>query len=493
MDKQEIIKNIAKRSGGDIYLGVVGAVRTGKSTFIRKFMETKVLPFVDDEYTYSKIQDELPQSGAGLSIMTVEPKFVPSNQIKIAVGNDLYLSVRLVDCVGYVMPSSKGYLNEDGTNRLVQTPWFVEEVPFEEAASLGTRKVIEAHSNIGIVLTSDGSFTDFDRTEYELIEKNVIEELKELDKPFVIVLNTVNVNNPDSIALKEELEEKYGVKVLLIDVLNMSEQNIDEILSAALEEFDIQNLNIDVPNWIDNLSDNIEYKQKFNELLTNTTGNYRKVKDVVKIQEMFYSSQLFENVVIDNIDPGTGDVNIVITINDDLYHNIIEEIIGEKISDKAEFINVLQKMKTSKDTFEIIGEALYDAVDNGYGVSVPGVEKMILDTPELIKDGNRYGIKLRATAPVLEVISLNVDASFEPIIGSKEQAEALINHMLTEYEANPEAIWNSEIFGRKLCDVIKDGIKGKIDNISEEVQNKFKNSLEKIINSSKGGIIAIVL
>ncbi len=488
-----VLNNVVKRTNGELYVGVVGPVRTGKSTFIRKFMETKVLPYVDDEYMFSKIQDELPQSGDGKNIMTVEPKFVPSNQINIVVGEDMYLNVRLVDCVGYVIPSAKGYLNEDGTMRLVQTPWFVEEVPFEEAAMIGTRKVIESHSNIGIVLTSDGSFTDFNREEYENVEKEIINNLKELDKPFVIVLNTTDVLNPNSIAVREELEEKYGVKVLLIDVLNMTEQNIDEILSAALEEFDIQNLNIDVPNWIDNLGEGIEYKKKFNDLISSTTGNYRKVKDVIKIQETFYKSELFENVIIDNIDPGTGDVHLVITIKDDLYHNIIEEIIGEKISDKAEFINVLQKMKTSKDTFDIIGEAMNNAVDNGYGVSVPGVEKMILDTPELIKDGSRYGIKLRATAPVLEVISLNVDASFEPIIGSKEQAEALINHMLTEFENNPESIWNSEIFGRKLCDVIKDGIKGKIDNISEEVQIKFKNSLEKIINSSKGGIIAIVL
>lgn len=488
-----VLNNVVKRTNGELYVGVVGPVRTGKSTFIRKFMETKVLPYVDDEYMFSKIQDELPQSGDGKNIMTVEPKFVPSNQINIVVGEDMYLNVRLVDCVGYVIPSAKGYLNEDGSMRLVQTPWFVEEVPFEEAAMIGTRKVIESHSNIGIVLTSDGSFTDFNREEYENVEKEIINNLKELDKPFVIVLNTTDVLNPNSIAVREELEEKYGVKVLLIDVLNMTEQNIDEILSAALEEFDIQNLNIDVPNWIDNLGEGIEYKKKFNDLISSTTGNYRKVKDVIKIQETFYKSELFENVIIDNIDPGTGDVHLVITIKDDLYHNIIEEIIGEKISDKAEFINVLQKMKTSKDTFDIIGEAMNNAVDNGYGVSVPGVEKMILDTPELIKDGSRYGIKLRATAPVLEVISLNVDASFEPIIGSKEQAEALINHMLNEFENNPESIWNSEIFGRKLCDVIKDGIKGKIDNISEEVQIKFKNSLEKIINSSKGGIIAIVL
>ena len=488
-----VLNNVVKRTNGEVYIGVVGPVRTGKSTFIRKFLETKVLPYIEDKDLFSKIQDELPQSSEGKNIMTVEPKFVPSNQIKVQIGEDLNLSVRLVDCVGYVIPSSKGYLNEDGSDRMVQTPWFGEEIPFEEAALMGTKKVIESHSNIGVVITSDGSFTDFKREEYELVESEIIAHMKELDKPFVIVLNTVDPYNENSIALKAELEEKYGVKVVLTNVLSLTNENIDEILAAALEEFDIQNLNIEVPNWINKLDDSVLYKQKFNELISSTTGNYRKVKDVLKIQEMFYQSDLFENVLIDEIDPGTGDVNIIITVNDNLYQQTIEELIGEKITDKAEFIEILMKLKQSKNTYDIIGDALEEAIDNGYGLSVPGVDKMVLDTPELIKDGNRYGIKLKATAPVLEVVRLSVDASFEPIIGSKEQAEALINHMLREFEENKEAIWNSEIFGRKLCDVIKDGIKGKIDNISEEVQSKFRNSLEKIINESKGGILAIIL
>ena len=488
-----VLNNVVKRTNGELYVGVVGPVRSGKSTFIRKFMETKVLPFVKDQEMYSKIQDELPQSSEGKNIMTVEPKFVPSNQIKIQIGEDINLSVRLVDCVGYVIPSSKGYLNEDGTDRLVQTPWFSEGVPFEEAALIGTKKVIESHSNIGIVLTSDGSFGEFELNEYEKVENEIIEHMKELDKPFVIVLNSNNPNSQDSIALKQEKEEKYGVKVVVCDVLNITNEKIDEILSTALEEFDIQNLNIEVPDWINKLDETVVFKQKFNDVVSNSTGNYRKIKDVLKIQNDFYESGLFENVLIDEIDPGTGNVNIIITVSDDLYLNIIEEILGNKIEDKAEFIDILLKLKKSKDTYDLIGNALENAIDNGFGLSVPEVEQMELEKPELIKDGNRYGIKLKATAPVLEVVRLAVDASFEPIIGSKEQAEALINHMLTEFEENKESIWNSEIFGRKLCDVIKDGIRVKVENIGEDIQNKFRNSLEKIINESKGGILAIIL
>ena len=488
-----VLNNVVKRTNGELYVGVVGPVRSGKSTFIRKFMETKVLPFVKDQEMYSKIQDELPQSSEGKNIMTVEPKFVPSNQIKIQIGEDINLSVRLVDCVGYVIPSSKGYLNEDGTDRLVQTPWFSEGVPFEEAALIGTKKVIESHSNIGIVLTSDGSFGEFELNEYEKVENEIIEHMKELDKPFVIVLNSNNPTSQDSIALKQEKEEKYGVKVVVCDVLNITNEKIDEILSTALEEFDIQNLNIEVPDWINKLDETVVFKQKFNDVVSNSTGNYRKIKDVLKIQNDFYESGLFENVLIDEIDPGTGNVNIIITVSDDLYLNIIEEILGNKIEDKAEFIDILLKLKKSKDTYDLIGNALENAIDNGFGLSVPEVEQMELEKPELIKDGNRYGIKLKATAPVLEVVRLAVDASFEPIIGSKEQAEALINHMLTEFEENKESIWNSEIFGRKLCDVIKDGIRVKVENIGEDIQNKFRNSLEKIINESKGGILAIIL
>ena len=488
-----VLNDVVKRTKGELYVGVVGPVRSGKSTFIRKFMETKVLPFVKDQEMYSKIQDELPQSSEGKNIMTVEPKFVPSNQIKIQIGEDINLSVRLVDCVGYVIPSSKGYLNEDGTDRLVQTPWFNEGVPFEEAALIGTKKVIESHSNIGIVLTSDGSFGEFELNEYEKVENEIIEHMKELDKPFVIVLNSSNPNSQDSIALKQEKEEKYGVKVVVCDVLNITNEKIDEILSNALEEFDIQNLNIEVPDWINKLDETVLFKQKFSEVVSNSTGNYRKIKDVLKIQNDFYESDLFENVLIDEIDPGTGNVNIIITVSDDLYLNIIEEILGNKIEDKAEFIDILLKLKKSKDTHDLIGNALENAIDNGFGLSVPGVEQMELEKPELIKDGNRYGIKLKATAPVLEVVRLSVDASFEPIIGSKEQAEALINHMLTEFEENKESIWNSEIFGRKLCDVIKDGIKVKVENIGVDIQNKFRNSLEKIINESKGGVLAIIL
>lgn len=489
----KVLNDIVKRTNGEIYIGVVGPVRSGKSTFIRKFMEIKVLPYINDKQIHDKILDELPQSGEGKLITTVEPKFIPSTQIKVVIDNDMNISVRLVDCVGYIIPSAKGYMNDDGTSRLVQTPWFGESIPFEDAATLGTKKVIDAHSHIGIVVTSDGSFGDFSRPEYEKVEEEIISELKNIKKPFVIILNTSKPNAIETTNLVKNLEDKYEIKVIAIDVKNQNENDIDAILKKALEEFDITELNLVVPNWIKHLNDNIEYKEKFNELVNLTTGQFRKMKDIFNIQEVLMESGLFLEVNIDNVDTGSGIVDIGIECDENLYLNIVEEIIGEKLNDKGKFIEVIQDFVKAKEVYKRIGNSLETLDKKGYSLIIPEASQMELLTPELIKDGNRYGIKLKANATVIELVQLKIDSSFEPIIGSKEQAEALMTHMLKNYEEDPNTLWKSEIFGRELGDVINDGVKGKINNINDEIQNKFKESLEKVINNNKGGIIAIIL
>ena len=490
---EDIIQEVAKRTKGEIYLGVVGAVRSGKSTFIRRFMEQKVLPLISDQSLYSKIQDELPQSADGKTIMTVEPKFIPSNNIKITIGEDVNFYVRLVDCVGYVIPSAKGYQNEDGSSRTIKTPWSADEIPFEEAASLGTKKVIDTHSNIGIVVTSDGSFGEFTRDEYALIEEKIIEELKEANKPFVIVLNSAKPLDPKTIALKEELIEKYGVTVIVLDVANMQEDDVDNLLRLSLDEFDIEELNINLPNWVNVLKDDISFKERFNQELAITTGNYRKMKDVFTIQEAFKNTEMFENVEITDINPGTGVVNIDLTCSEEVYNQVVEEIMGGKLEDKASFIETIQDMRVAKETYNKVGNALKATTECGYGISIPKVSDMVLSTPELIKQGNRYGIKIKATAPAIHLVQVEVESSFEPIIGSMEQSQALINHMLVDYEENPEKVWNSEIFGRKLCDVISDGIKAKINSVPDIVQCKYKESLSKVVNNGRGGVISIIL
>ena len=438
---EDIIQEVAKRTKGEIYLGVVGAVRSGKSTFIRRFMEQKVLPLISDQSLYSKIQDELPQSADGKTIMTVEPKFIPSNNIKITVGDDVNFFVRLVDCVGYVIPSAKGYQNEDGSSRTIKTPWSVDEMPFEEAACLGTKKVIDTHSNIGVVVTSDGSFGEFTRDEYEEIEERIIEELKNANKPFVVVLNTAYPNNEKTINLKED----------------------------------------------------VAFKERFNSELSLTTGNYRKMKDIFSIQEAFKNTGLFESVEITDIFPGTGIVNIDLTCSEEVYNEVVEEILGGKIEDKATFIETIQDMRIAKETYNKVGNALKATNECGYGISIPKVADMVLSTPELIKQGNRYGIKIKATAPAIHLVQVEVESSFEPIIGSIEQSQALIDHMLADYEENPEKVWNSEIFGRKLCDVISDGIRAKINAVPDIVQCKYKESLSKVVNNGRGGVISIIL
>lgn len=490
---EDIIQDVAKRTKGEIYLGVLGAVRSGKSTFIRRFMEQKVLPLISDQSLYTKIQDELPQSADGKNIMTVEPKFIPSNNIKITISDDVNFYVRLVDCVGYVIPSAKGYQNEDGSSRTVQTPWSNEEMPFEEAACLGTKKVIESHTNIGIVVTSDGSFGEFTRAEYEEIEEKIINELKECKKPFVIVLNSAYPYNQKTLNLKAELMDKYGVSVVILDVVNMQEEDIDNLLKMALDEFDIEELNINLPNWVNALNDDISFKNNFNQELSTTTGCYRKMKDVFAIQEAFKKSGLFENVEIIDINPGTGIVNLDLNCSEEIYNQVVEEILGGKVDDKEYFIQTIQDMQIAKKTYNKVGTALKATEQCGYGISIPDVKDMILATPELIKQGGRYGIKIKATAPAIHLVQVEVESTFEPIIGSIEQSQALIDHMLSDYEENPEKVWNSEIFGRKLCDVINDGIRAKINSVPDIVQCKYKESLSKVVNNGRGGVISIIL
>ena len=489
----DIMRNVVRRTGGEMYLGVVGSVRSGKSTFIRKFIELKVLPYLHDEETYSKVADELPQSSSGKTIMTVEPKFVPTLNTNIDIDDNLSMKVRLVDCVGYIIPSANGYLNEDGTKRQVQTPWFNETIPFEEAAEIGTKKVIESHTNIGIVLTSDGSFSEFTREEYEKVEEQIIEELKLLNKPFVIVLNTIHPDSEETKKLVNEMCAKYDISVIPANVKELNNESVDKILKAALEEFDINEISLNVPEWINELNDDLVYKQTFDDILSSTTGTYRKMKDVYIIQNTLKTCELFEKVYVSEIDSGTGCVQIDITLKDDLYNLVLEEIIGEKVENKTEFIKTIVELKQSKTINDRFGNSLEQLDTDGFVITKPTVNDLELSSPEVIKQGGRHGIKLKAVAPAVLMMKINVESSFEPIIGSAESSSQMINYMIEDYQKDPDKLWNSEFFGRKLCDVINDGIKGKICNVKPEILVKFKNSMEKVVNNGKGNLIAIIL
>lgn len=488
-----VIKDVVFRTNGELYIGVVGSVRSGKSTFIRKFIDNKVSPYIESEETLNKLIDDLPQSSEGKTIMTVEPKFVPSNSAYITINTDINMNIRLVDCVGYVIPSSKGYLNEDGSPRLVSTPWKTDPIPFEEAALLGTKKVIENHSHIGIVMTSDGSFGEFSRKEYESVEEKIIFEMKESNKPFVIVLNSSKPDDEETKNLVKYLEDKYDNSVVSVNVKELSNDNIDNILENALNEFDINKLDINVPNWLKMLDDNFDVKKEFNNLLDNVTTSFRKFKHLVKIKDELNNSRLFENVRITSLDSGTGDVTIEADCFDELYNEVLEMLVGDAINDKGKFIELLQSAMKAKENYECYKDAINSAVQTGYGIAMPGLNDMMLEEPCTFKQGSRYGVKLKALAPSIHMIKVDVDSSFEPIIGSEEQSKILIDKIMKDFENNKDDIWNSEIFGRKLSEVVNDGIKSKLYLLDETTKYKFRESLEKVVNNSKGGILAFIL
>ena len=488
-----VMRDYVFRTNGELYIGVVSAVRSGKSTFIRKFIEHKVCPYVENEELKNKLIDDLPQSAEGKTIMTVEPKFVPSNPVYINIDNDISLNVRLVDCVGYIIPSAKGYVNEDGSPRLVQTPWKVESIPFEEAANLGTKKVITNHSHVGILLTSDGSFGEFDRSEYQEVEEKLVEELKELDKPFVIVLNTTMPNDDNTKSLVMMMKEKYQVAVIACDVVNMNELDIDNILLEALNEFDITKLDINIPNWLKELDDSLDAKKELVSLLDEVTVDFRKFKHVNNIKDLLSESRLFEEVVISNLDSGTGEVVIDITCKNGLYEEILESIVGDILEDKNKFMKFIQESVQNNKKYSQYIEAIECANKTGYGIAKPLIEDMTLETPEVVKQGARYGIKLRAIAPSIHMIKIDVESTFEPMIGTLEQSKMLVDSITEDAKDDPLKIWDSTIFGRKLSEVVNDGIKAKLYLLNETTQYKFKESLEKVVNKNKGGLLTIIL
>lgn len=485
------MKDIVSRTNGELYIGVVGSVRSGKSTFIRKFMETKVLPFVVNDK--DKIIDELPQSSAGKQIMTVEPKFVPSNPANITIENEINLNVRLVDCVGYILKSSKGYMNEDGSMKLVKTPWFTDEIPFAEAATLGTKKVMENHSHIGLVITSDGSFSDFNRSEYEEVEEKLVEEMKSLNKPFVLIMNTTEPNSEQTNVLVKSLEDKYNISVIPVNVNSLTENDIDNILREALNEFDITKLNINAPSWLSNLNDNNEYKALFNNYLKEATGQYRKFKEINNILLYFKQCELFEDASITSIDSGTGEVEMTLNCSDDLYQEILQQLVGDAILDKGEFIKFLEEAVEARNEYIKYKSALESVKETGYGICTPVLDEMVLDEPSIVKQGSRYGIKLRALAPSIHMFKVDVESTFEPIIGTEEQSNKLLEKIMADYESDHNSIWSSEIFGRKLSEVVNDGVKAKLYLMPDDVQTKMRDCMEKIVNKGKGGLLAIVL
>lgn len=491
MDKQEIIKNIAYRSGGDIYLGVVGAVRTGKSTFIKKMVETLIVPHIENEYERKRALDEIPQSAAGKTIMTTEPKFVPNNAANIKI-DDFTCNIRLIDCVGYMIDKAQGATDENGP-RMVKTPWYTEEIPFTEAAEIGTEKVIKDHSTIGIVMTTDGSIGEFDRNDYLEAEQRVIEELKSIGKPFIVILNTTHPTLPETEKLAERLKDEYQVPVLPLSVESMTEKDMYDILKEALYEFPVLEVKVNMPEWIAILNPDHPVKESYINSIKESVIEIDKLRDIDKITSHFLSNTMIEKSYLSEVNPANGTITINLTAPADLYNKTLTEIIKIDVQSKADLLALFQDLNIAKKEYDQIKYALKMVKQTGYGVATPSIEDMKLDKPEIVKQGPRYGVKLKAVAPSIHMIRVDVESTFEPIIGSEVQSKELIDYLMKDHDQNPGEIWKSEIFGRSLDSIVQEGIQSKINLMPDNIRYKLQTTLSKVVNKGSNNMIAIVI
>lgn len=492
MENLSLYQDIQSRTDGDIYIGVVGPVRTGKSTFIKRFMDLLVIPNIENEYKKERAQDELPQSAAGRTIMTTEPKFVPNEAIEITLGDNIRFKTRLVDCVGYLVNNAIGYL-EDDVPRMVKTPWSDEEIPFETAAELGTTKVISEHSTIGMLITTDGSITDIPREDYIQAEERVVSELRALNKPFVIVLNSEDPTSDYTLELAKKLEIKYGVSVLPTDCANLSIDNINEMFGKLLYEFPIEQMNIALPRWVDSLSDEHWLKKELFTEIKNAFSNISVLKQINDSLNSIKTTEVISNTTLGEINLGNGNVSVNITLKDHLFYQILTEMTGVQVADEGDLFSCLTSLAETKKEYDKIAYALEEVKAKGYGIVTPSAEELILDEPEMVKQGSRYGVKLRAKAPSIHMIRADITTEVSPIVGSEKQSEELVTSLLSEFETDPKKIWESNIFGKSLHELVNEGLQNKLYKMPEDAQLKLQETLERIVNEGSGGLICIIL
>ena len=487
-----IYEDIAKRTQGDIYIGVVGPVRTGKSSFIRKFMELLVLPNIENEFKRERTQDEIPQSGSGKTIMTVEPKFVPADGVEIKIKENVSMKVRMVDCVGYIVDGVLGH-EEDGKQRLVSTPWSNEAMPFEKAAEIGTKKVIRDHSTIGIVITTDGTVTGIDRRGYEDPEERVIQELNELNKPFVIVLNTLTPYSEDTLELKRELEEKYNKPVIPMNVLDMDEDDIEVVMENVLYDFPVNEININFPKWIEGLEKNHWIKNNIIFAIKQNMNDLGVIRDVNNIVEGFKTLDFLEDTQVDNVELGEGVISINLATRQDLFYNVLEEKSGFKIDGEYELLNLVTRLSRVNTEYEKVEQALIDVREKGYGLVAPTLEELTLDVPEMVKQGKQYGVRLRAKAGSIHMIKADISTEISPGVGTEQQGKEMLDNLLKGFEENPNEVWVYNMFGKSFRDLVKDQLQSKLYMMPDDVRFKIQKTLQKIINDGCSNIITIIL
>ncbi|MBO5418255.1 MAG: stage IV sporulation protein A [Clostridia bacterium] len=492
MDRYDIYQQIAERTKGDIYIGVVGPVRTGKSTFIKRFMDMLVIPNIADVYERDRAVDELPQSAAGKTIMTTEPKFVPNEAAHITVGDKISLKVRLVDCVGYLVENALGHLEND-MPRMVDTPWFEERIPFGEAAEIGTKKVIREHSTIGIVITTDGSITDISREEYVSAEEKVIAEMKETGKPFAVLLNCTDPASEEVYQLKCSLEEKYDVPVLPINCTEMTQDDINEVMHTILYEFPVCEIGINIPQWMESLGYDETLKATLINAVKEAFGGADKFRTVASCVDRLASYSFVKKATLTELDAGSGRAILELTMPDELFYKILSERSGLDITDDKALISMIQDLGRIKRDYERIEAALKEVELKGYGIVMPTIDEMELDEPEIVKQGSRFGVKLRAKAPSLHLIKANIETEISPFVGTEKQSEELVDYILKEFEDDPTSIWTSNLFGKPLNELMSEGLQGKLARVPEEERLKLQETIERVINEGTSGLICIIL
>ncbi|MBP7186349.1 MAG: stage IV sporulation protein A [Ruminococcus sp.] len=489
---KDIYSDIAERTGGDIYIGVVGPVRTGKSTFIKRFMETLVIPNIRSEYMRERAVDELPQSAAGKTIMTTEPKFIPEEAVEVSVGGGAGFNVRLIDCVGYIVPSSLGYI-ENEQPRMVMTSWFDEEIPFNMAAEIGTQKVITDHSTIGLVITTDGSVTDIPREEYEECEERVIRELKELGKPFVVILNTVAPDSAETKALAERLTDKYDAKVIPVNCLELDDADIRSIISEILFSFPVREINIRTAGWINSLEKGHWLKTEILDCIRNAAKDVKLVREAASAAEAMGECPDVVKAEVTAIDLGTGSVTITADLESSLFYRILGEATGIEIENESDLMPLLLELSDIRRKYSRIQPALEEVEATGYGIVMPEMEELTLEEPKIIRQGGKYGVKLKASAPSIHLMKANINTTVSPIVGTERQSEELVMYLLDGFENDPAKIWESNIFGKSLHELVNEGLHSKLCKMPTDARMKLQETLERVINDGCSGLICFIL
>lgn len=492
MESKNIYKDIELRTEGDIYIGVVGPVRTGKSTFIKRFMQNLVLPNIDNDFRRERANDEMPQSAAGKTIMTTEPKFIPEEAVHIELEGNASLNVRMIDCVGYIIPSSLGYIENDQP-RMVQTPWFEEPVPFNMAAEVGTKKVITEHSTIGLVVTTDGSIGDIARDEYVEAEERVISELCEIKKPFVVLLNSTDPTSQNAQQLRRELEEKYSVPVIAVNCTELDRDDIKDILTKILFEFKVKEIVVEMPRWITSLDADHPIKSEIFRSIKEAAQSVDRIGAVAKSLESIADNEHVAQTVVSDIDLGRGKVRLCVSVKQELFYKVIGEATGIDIENEAGLIPKLRELARIKKEYEKFKSAIEEVNATGYGIVMPTINEMELEEPEIVKQGGRYGVKLRASAPSIHLMRADIRTEVSPIVGSESQSEELVKYLLSEFEEDPKNIWNSNIFGKSLYELVNEGLHSKLYHMPTDARLKMQETIERVINEGCSGLICIIL